>query len=413
MDPTLGFNEQSVNASETSFVYDKVRQAELQENYWVFATKRACLRAVDTTTMLVSPALWSSTATYFRGSIVADQSGNLWESAIGDNLNNDPLLTNYWTPYFGPMAVQPFDTTGATTYFSDELVYTYTGDGTYRVYRSLITGNTDVPGTATAWASTTTYYKDQVVTFNSVAYLSLIDLNLNNEPDLTSPALWSSLTTYAIGNKVRASDGFTYTSSANGNLNNNPITDNGVHWTKGSLAAWTTSFVGGTGSLNWLEIGGAEFPNGVGLTSLNVIYPVGAGPSSQVWSRNVFLLPANFLRLAPQNPKSSTIPLGGPSGYTYNDWNIENGYLVSAETGAIILRFVADVQDVHLMDAMFCEGLAARIGFEVWPKIGQTTTKRSEIAQAYVKAITRAKTSNAIEAGYDDPPDDDFLAVRA
>ena len=39
IDPTLGFTENSVNASECAFAYDKLRSAELQRNYWKFATK--------------------------------------------------------------------------------------------------------------------------------------------------------------------------------------------------------------------------------------------------------------------------------------------------------------------------------------------------------------------------------------
>lgn len=407
---TDGFNEDSRGAAEVSFCYDKLREAELKANYWTCAIKEAILRAVDTNTMLLEPALWSAVTTYFVGSIVADQSGNLWTSRIRNNLNNDPLLTTHWEPYFGPLTVSLYDS--ALTYSSGELVYTAPGDGTYRVYLSQLDGNADNPATATAWDATTTFFKNDVVSYLSVSYMSLIDLNTANTPS-AAPALWSAATTYAIGNTVGGSDGLIYTSLANGNLDHDPVLDGSVHWsTAGVLNPWTTVFVGGTGSDKWLQIGGAEFPSGVALTRLSIIYPLGVGPSRQMTSRNAFMLPANYLRMAPQNPKGTATPVGGPSGVTYNDWNLESGYLISAEVGPIRLRFVADVTDVRRMDAMFCEGVAARIAMAICETLTQSSAKIQLIAKVYAKWIGDAKTQNAIEQGYEDPPDDDYVTVR-
>lgn len=362
MDPVLGFNDTSSRvAAEVSYVYDKLRQAELERNDWTCAIKRTVLRACDSNTMVIAPALWSPSIAYFVGSIVSDQSGNFWESILPNNLNNDPLLTQYWRPYFGSGAVQIYVST--QSYYSGEMVYTVVGDGTYFVYRSMIDGNSDNPVTATAWSATTTYFNDQVVTFNSVAYMSLVDLNLNQQPD-THPA------------------------------------------------QWTTIFVGGNGSINWFLVGGVGMPGGLSLTKLNLIYPIGSGPSSQQGSRNIFMLPANFLRIANQNPKGTATVLGGPSGYTYNDWNIEAGFLVSGETGPIPLRFVADLTDVRLMHAMFCEGLAARIAIAVCQTLTQSSSQLQSIASQYKKFMDEARMVNAIEAGYDDPPDDDYITVR-
>jgi hypothetical protein len=356
-----GFSEDSKRASEVSFVYDKVRVAELQENVWTFAIRRATLRAIDTTTLLLSPALWAPATTYYRGSIVADQDGGLWISNIPNNAGNDPLLTNYWEPYFGPLTVASYSS--SETYGSGELVYTYAGDGTYRVYLSMQDDNSDNPATATAWSATVTYAKDQIVTYSSVAYKSLFDLNLNQQPN-----------THAL--------------------------------------AWTSTFVGGSGSIKWLEIGGVDFPSGVALIVPNIVYPLGSGPSSQSNSQNIFKLPAGYLRLAPQNPKVAVPMLGAPTGNTYNDWQIENGYIVSVDDGPIRLRFVADVTDVTKMHALFCEGLAARIGIEVAQPITQSDARLQTIASLYKRFMDRAKTANAIEAGYDDPPDDVYVSVR-
>lgn len=410
MDTTLGFSTISKGAQQVSFSYGKLRRAELRRNVWRYATRRAVIRSIDPTTMLLAPSLWSSVTTYFVGSIVSDEQGNLWISRAPNNLNNDPQNSLTWEPYFGPLTVSLFDAT--TSYFAGELVYTAPGDGTNRVYLSLQNGNSDVPGTPTDWDSGTTYFKNQVVTYASVAYMSLIDLNTGQEPDL-APALWAVGTTYAAGAKVGASDGVIYQSIGSGNVGNDPVTDGGVNWTNtGVLNPWTTVFTGGAGSDKWLQVGGAEFPLGVGLTTLNIVYPLGAGPSSQLVARNYYRLPSGYLREAPQNPNQVASWLGGPSGITYSDWTFEGDFLVTTDLGPIPFRFVADVTDVRAMDDMFCEGLAARIAMEICEALTQSTAKLSTIAKVYDEWINQARTVNGIETGADEPPDDDLITVR-
>lgn len=412
LDPVLGFRDtNSRNAAEVSACYDKIREAELEANTWTCAIRRSVLRAIDSDTMILSPGQWAETTTYFKGSIVSDQAGTLWISSIPNNLNNDPLLTDYWEPYFGPLTVSEYSS--ATSYYAGEIVYVAPGNGTSRTYLSLQNGNSDNPATATAWSSTSTYAKNQVVTRSSVAYMSLVDLNTGNDPS-TAPIAWNSGTTYAAGNTAVGSDGVVYSSVGPGNIGNDPTADSlGVFWTNtGTLAPWTTTFTGGTGSLKWLQIGGTEFPMGVGLETPNIVYPLGSGPSSQDISRNMFKLPAGYMREAPQTPKGTVSWLGGPSGNVYTDWNFENGYIVTAESGPLLFRFVANLTDVRKMAPMFCEALAARIGLAVCETLTQSTGKLSTIAKEYQEWIDRARTRNAIEQGYDDQPDDDYVTVR-
>lgn len=412
MDQLLGFTEVSKQARQVSFVYGKLRRAELERNIWTFATRRAPLRAVDTNTMLLRPALWVASTSYYYGSIVQSDTGTNWISRIQNNLNNQPQNSTAWEPYFGPRSVSLYDAT--QSYFPGELVYTAAGDGTYRVYLSLTGGNSDNPATATTWSATTPYDAGQIVTYLSVAYQSLFDLNLNQQPDL-APAAWSSGTTYSAGQKVYdTDDGFIYQSIGNGNIGHDPSTDAGAHWTNtGLLCPWTTAFVGGTGSINWLEIGGVDFPNGVGLTPLNVVYPIGSGPLSQTNTDNVFMLPDGFLKVAPQDPKAGSMSgLGAPSGLPYTDWKFENEYIVSSESGVIVLRFVTDMQDVTKMKTLFCEMLAARIAQEVCEPLTNSTAKLAAIKQSYREKKLEATQCNDIEAGAIEPPLDDFIACR-
>lgn len=363
LDSVLGFSEISEQARATSFVYGKVRRAELQRNVWRTATRRAILRAIDTNTMLLSPSMWDVATTYFVGSIVTDAWGNLWISRLPGNTGYQPgVIWSAWEPYFGPLTVMLYDST--TSYSAGELVYVAVGDGTYRVYLSLQNGNSDVPGTATAWDGTVTYFQNQVATFSAVTYMSLVDLNLNNQPN-TSPT------------------------------------------------QWTTTFIGGTGSDKWLQIGGAEFPAGVILAQLNIIYPINSGPQSQTFTNNVFRLPNGFLKQAPSDPKSGMRwSLGGPHGSWQDDWLFEGNYIVSSDVGPIMIRFVADCADVSTMGDMFCEMLACRIALEVVERLTQSTSKLDAIAKIYEKFATEARRTNAIEIGSEDPPDDDFVLVR-
>jgi hypothetical protein len=413
IDPTLGFTEPTKAASECAFVYDNVRQSELQCNNWRFAIKECAIRPIDTNTLLLSASLWVASTTYFVGSIVSDQYGQLWVSQQADNLGNDPLNTSAWTQYFGPTSVSLWDSTGTTAYWAGELVYTTAGDGTNRVYASLISNNSDNPATATAWDATVTYFKDQIVTVSSTAYMSRIDLNLNQDPTTTFVAEWASGTTYGAAAKVTGSDGVIYSSIAGGNVGNNPIISP-AQWTNTLvLSPWDTTFVSGSGSLKWRQIGGAEFPMGVTVTPLNIVFPLGAGPMSVSTLKNIYRLPANFLREAPQDPKAGIASfLGAPTNRVADDWMYEGQYLISFCSTPIIYRFVADTVDVPSFDALFCEGLGARIGLEVCEPLTQSTAKKQAIASEYQKFINLAKAQNAILEGADEPALDDWIACR-
>ncbi len=411
IDPAQGFAENSKNASECAFCYDKLRLAELQRNVWEFAIKSAILRAMDINTLILAPTLWGSTATYFQGSIVADQTGQMWVSNIPNNLGNDPTQSLTWAEYFGPLTVMLYDST--LSYNAGELVYTTPGDGTYRVFLSLQSGNSDNPATATAWDPTVTYFKNQVVTYLSVPYMSRIDLNINQTPT-SSAAEFSITTTYALNALVTGSDGVTYKSLANGNVGHDPTSDSGVHWaSQGFLTPWDTTFVGGIGSLKWLQIGGAEFPFGVGLVVPNIIYPLGTGPAGDPNTLNVFRLPAGFLRRAPTDPKAgSRSILGASTSLQYEDWNFRGNYIQSRQTTPIVLWFVADTVDVTAMHSLFCEGLAARMALEICEPLTQSTAKLVQIRGDYQRTMTDARLVNGILVGAEEAPEDDLITTR-
>ena len=204
IDATLGFTENSKRAQHVSFNYGKLRRAELRRNGWRFAIRKAALRAVDSNTMLLAPALWSSTATYFANAIIMDQNNTFWRSLVNANTGTQPgqVGTDFaWEPYFGPLSVSLYDSSQA--YFAGEIVYTMAGDGTYNVYYSNVNANAVHPAVPNQWSNSTTYFQAQTVQ--------------------AFPA-WSNVTTYSRGQTVIDGGGNTYTSLTNANLNNVPST---------------------------------------------------------------------------------------------------------------------------------------------------------------------------------------------
>jgi hypothetical protein len=454
-----GFTDDTLQASECQFTYDKVRRAELRRNVWQFSIRKVALRPIDTQTMLIAPELWSNSTTYAYGALVTDVSGMIWQSRIQDNLNNNPTdannTTSYaWESYVGPMTAEPYDTTGTTNYYAGELVYETPGDGTYIVYMSLQSGNSADPRVPTLWLNTTTYEDDAVVeywaawaigttyaagntvSYNGISYISLVGGNVGHEPDISpvqwalvptvpAPAYYSSITTYSIGQWVTDATGKNYVSLQNSNTAHTPsssptwwlvqatpvyysslVDENLNNEPDTSPTKWTSTNYFGDAGDTWLTIS-------VLLVDLNIIYPIGTGPCYQSFTRNVFRLPSGFLRRAPQDPKAgSTSFLGAPSGLRYDDWTMEGKYITSIDTNPILLRFAADVTDVALFDDMFCELVAARVGMEVVERLTQSTAKLQSIAAMYKQFGGEARIINGIETGPTEPPEDDFITCR-
>jgi hypothetical protein len=421
-------------------------------------------------------SLYDSSTAYFSGELVYTAPGDGTNIVYRSMLNSnavDPSLPNQWistTTYYKNQVVQVFPAWAVGTTYSQGQTVNYT-DG--NVYSSLTNGNIGhippssptfwalvptlilqtqpVPVTqpivppqsspVIEWAVGTVYSAGAFVMFNGVEYLSilgnnfgnypnaagstfwiavtsgtfymsLIDFNINNNP-ASAPALWASGVTYVLNNLVGGPDGFIYKSLTNGNVGNNPLTSPGFWLNTGVLNPWTTAFVGGGGNAMWLLIGGSSFPNGVGLSTMNILYPVGSGPLSQSTTRNVFRLPNDYLRIAPQDPKAgSTSYLGSPTNLEYTDWNFESGFIVSREVNPIVIRFIADVTNVREMDALFCEFLAATIGREVCERLTQSSDKLKTIDAIKSQMEHEAILVDAIETGATEPPLDDYISTR-
>lgn len=454
----LSPTEDSKNNLVMAQLYDQLRRIELRSSIWRYATRKVALRPLDTNHMLLVPGAWSSTQLYLNGSVVADDNGGYWISTLSDNTGNVPGGDNEaWESYFGPLIAMPWQNT--TTYYSGELVYVQTGNWKWTIYQSMKTGNSDVPSVASAWNATTVYGVDQVVLFSGNLWRSLLSLNVGNSP-ADAPAPWSSIATYSSGQTATGSDNIIYTSQSNGNTGNDPTTDGGSNWLPSSgtapaawnagtgyvqgqyvtgsdnnvyiawlpstntnpvgdvtgtwvlslnrlVAAWSRSVNPGASSTSWRVL-----PN-VGLQNINHLYPIGSGPSTEPQSRNVYRLPAGWLREAPQDPKAGNNSfLGGPAGTMLNDWNYEGNYIVTGDFSPIIYRFIADIVKVSEMDELFCDGLAYRMAIDACEELTQSGEKQAVVAQKYEKFMSKAKLINGIDIGPVEPPEDEWITVR-
>lgn len=457
----LATDEDSKNNVVMASLYDKLRRIELRSSIWRFATRKAALRPVDVNSMLVNATLWQSITTYLYGALVSDMNGGLWISVAYSNLGNEPGGNNAaWESYFGPLVAEPWSNT--TTYYSGELVYIMSSPGAYLVYQSLKQGNSVPPSVGTAWNATTIYNQDQIVFSAGVPWRSLIPVNVNIPP-ATPPSVWNATTTYASGTHAVGSDNVIYSSTANGNVGNdptlgvdwtaltnsapaawsavvgyvfgskvtgsdtnvytanlastgtNPVGDVTGTWQMGAdvqIAGWTSAgTVAGSSSVSWRYMGKAGA--GLTLSNLQPLYPINCGPSSEPMTRNIYRLPAGWLREAPQDPKAGNNSfLGGPAGIMLDDWNYEGNFIVTTDSAPIVYRFIADIIRVSEMDDLFCDGLAYRLAIDACETLTQSEAKQGVVAQKYKEFMTKAKLINGIDIGPIEPPEDEWITVR-
>jgi hypothetical protein len=435
-------------------------------------TPATLTQSLPTLKLIAQP--WSAAQVYPFGRVVS-YGGSVWLSTATTSANQQPGLdaSTNWDTYFGSKVVVPYDPTVA--YYFGDLVYVADGPATL-VFSSLENSNGSTNNAATGtvsnnplnpatWSSAVTYGVGSVVLDAAgFAWYSRISNNVNLQPGVYGA--WSSAPTYVTGALVIATDGLLYQAATGGN-NQNPA--NGAspsYWTAlgapGSWPMWNTNttyakaavVMGSDGMLyqavqaantGHQPVGAAYNPNTPAtnwwvplgqqaswvanfnapvtnaswlnqyatLDMVNIAYPIGAGPSQQEFTKNVFMLPHGYLRQAPQDPKRGSMSfLGAPSGMQYSDWELDGDCIISQQAYPIILRFVADVTQVSKMDDMFCEGLGARVAMEVCETLTQSGSKLGAIGAVYKKFMDDARTVNGIEQGATEPPVDDWIACR-
>ena len=388
--------DDTVQAAELNFAYDKLRLAELEGNLWRFATKRVILRSIGIDTVLWTPTAWVTATDYAAGAIVAyapatgPYAGDTiyWYLSQAESPSSTtPDVDPYWHHYFGPRALDLYNTgsqgTGSSAAVNDSEDYQ----------------SGEVVLTPGIYVSGTTYAINNVVSYENGGvwewYVSLVNSNTGNTPS-SSPADWALWTSQGRGNG-------TYGVTATGS----PIPLSYPGSTGVFVSLYNSNAdnpLANTGT--WLSLGGTIVP-------YKIMWPIGAGPNFDPQTLNVFRLPNGFLKRAPTDPKGGMFSwLGAASGSQPEDWVLEGEHIVSGDAGPIMMRFVADVIDVPDMDALFCEGLGSRSAYETCNRITQANDREQLCDKAYTRAINRARTTNAIEIGPITMPENRYVTVR-
>jgi len=379
------FSDHNAEAHETGFVYDKLRVAELRRNLWRFATRRCILRPLDVGTIIYTPPAYVATTTYPYWAVVVGPDGEWWQSQAAGNVGNALLPGAFWQHYYGNDTADPYDYTNATSYFAGEMVI--------------------VPST---WSSAVTYSAGATVAGSDGRYyVSLQGANINNSPAAgANPTWWQLYQAWS-------------TTASNIMPNSYPVSGISAPLVYLSLASNNMVVPGPNAS--WLNV--TTFDGGTTngpIGALHLVYPIGAGPARNFRTGNVYRLPHGYLRQAPQDPKAGINPyLGVPPTLPMLDWLYESKYFVSfslTTNDPKLLRYVADVTDVLVMDPMFCEGLAARIAKEVAPALVKDANMLPTILKVveghYEDEMAQARAVNGIEIGEEEQPTDDYIVCR-
>lgn len=240
--------------------------------------------------------------------------------------------------------------------------------------------------TPAAYSAATTYGNGDVVTYTNMYWQSQIAANVANTPGLAGIApkwsiycgplwavAWDAAVAYYPGDLVFTSS----TAYVCIVANTNQAQPNATYW----------------------------LPLTATLSAVVFMAPVGYSPDASS-QRQIYRLPANFLRFAPLDAKVAGVSRQNvTAGMGFNDYELEDPYMLSSVQGStsradpLILRFVADVSDVASMTDMFCETLAARIAAELAEPLTQNIGKLKTAVGLYDAALAHAKFVNAIESG--------------
>lgn len=233
-----------------------------------------------------------------------------------------------------------------------------------------------------AWAVGTTYAQGDVISYTNMLWMSMVASNLANIPGAAG-----------MGAKWVPYFGPTVAQSY----------DAAVAYYPGDVA-FTSSvvYIAVAPSTNQAQAANTAYWHimaGATKTTIVQTSPLGyeKAPTSL---RKVYRLPANFLRMAPQDPKAPGVAHQNVgAGMQYNDWELEAGYLFTADTSPFILRFVADQTDVATMDPLLCQAWGARLALVMCESVTQSPEKKKEVRDEYSRIINLAKMANAVEAG--------------
>lgn len=191
---------------------------------------------------------------------------------------------------------------------------------------------------------------------------------------------WSSTYTYSIGNVIRTLNGC-YESQTNGNLNNNPITDDGTNWLKilndfigaTERASYTVQKLSLEYALN-RKFQQALTDNGfLGFRNPNTINPgIGYLPLSDIYLNSIIPAYPSFI--------CYTVETGSGVSYT----NSSQGWVFTIEIYVFATTYQAQIN----------------IPLSVYNALGTTNPIRDSVIYNFVNKIARIGTLNYVIQTY-------------
>jgi len=126
---------------------------------------------------------------------------------------------------------------------------------------------------------------------------------------------------------------------------------------------------------------------------------IAADASAPAWGyTKQYTLPVDFLSL---------LEIRGNPQYS-----IEGGKIQTNEGAPIYIRYIAQITDTGLFDALFVEAFATRMAYEGCEEITQSNTKKDLLARDLQGILKEAYASNAIQSQPQELESDTWLLSR-
>lgn len=114
-------------------------------------------------------------------------------------------------------------------------------------------------------------------------------------------------------------------------------------------------------------------------------------------------LPSNYLRLMPPDPEYNS---------NSHDWQIEGRDILTNDSAPLDVRYICDLEDANVMDALFREALSAKLAVELCEELSQSNSKKESLKDDFKDVIRDAKRVNAILNISAKPPVSEWITVR-
>jgi hypothetical protein len=119
--------------------------------------------------------------------------------------------------------------------------------------------------------------------------------------------------------------------------------------------------------------------------------------------------PAHTYAYAYQTPGDCTRVLEVDTDY---DWIVESDQILTDEGTALNIRYKKAVTDPTLFSPMLVECIVTRLAYDICEEITQSTAKKKELADDFLRVLTTAKTLDSQEGSPSNLKEDDWITAR-